>query len=192
MACLTLRTGADAGAHPDDSALPHTDVQSCSRRTAPLVGLGTVNSPASPTRTWLSPQVSSVLLIILVATVLLCQLPLALASPASPSPDPSSAAFLQVRAAMTAGSSCSGSEGQWNCLTNSWQRCAAGQWSVVMQCAAGTHCTPSGLTNDFTVQADQGSSTTTSTAAAPHFYPGSTGSVFAVALSSLLVVAWAF
>ncbi|KAI1408861.1 hypothetical protein F5Y13DRAFT_171455 [Hypoxylon sp. FL1857] len=52
---------------------------------------------------------------------------------------------------MSAGSSCSGSEGQWNCLTNQWQRCASGQWSVVMDCAAGTICTPSGLTYDFFV-----------------------------------------
>ncbi|KAI1660024.1 hypothetical protein F4813DRAFT_350710 [Daldinia decipiens] len=53
---------------------------------------------------------------------------------------------------MSEGSSCEGSEGQWNCLTNQWQRCAAGQWSVVMDCAAGTICTPAGLTNDFFVQ----------------------------------------
>ncbi|KAI1142955.1 hypothetical protein F5Y05DRAFT_408411 [Hypoxylon sp. FL0543] len=52
---------------------------------------------------------------------------------------------------MSAGSSCSGSEGQWNCLTNQWQRCASGQWSVVVDCAAGTICTPSGLTYDFFV-----------------------------------------
>ncbi|OTA69365.1 hypothetical protein K449DRAFT_384296 [Hypoxylon sp. EC38] len=51
---------------------------------------------------------------------------------------------------MTAGTSCD-SEGQWNCLTNQWQRCASGQWSAVMDCAAGTICTPSGLTNDFFV-----------------------------------------
>ena len=50
------------------------------------------------------------------------------------------------------GSSCPGSEGQWNCMTSSWQRCAAGRWSVVMQCAAGTVCVPAGLTSDFKVQ----------------------------------------
>ncbi|KAI0843106.1 hypothetical protein F5Y06DRAFT_81140 [Hypoxylon sp. FL0890] len=55
------------------------------------------------------------------------------------------------RRQMSAGSSCSGSEGQWNCLTNQWQRCASGQWSPVMDCAAGTICTPSGLTYDFFV-----------------------------------------
>ncbi|KAI1098215.1 hypothetical protein F4804DRAFT_133249 [Jackrogersella minutella] len=53
---------------------------------------------------------------------------------------------------MSSGSSCDGSEGQWNCLTNQWQRCASGQWSVVMDCAVGTMCTPSGLTYDFAVQ----------------------------------------
>lgn len=52
----------------------------------------------------------------------------------------------------TPGSSCPGSEGQWNCMTDSWQRCAAGKWSVVMQCAAGTACAPAGLTYDFKVQ----------------------------------------
>lgn len=50
-----------------------------------------------------------------------------------------------------AGSSCS-SEGQWNCMGTSWQRCAAGQWSVVMQCAENTQCTPSGLSYDFAVE----------------------------------------
>ncbi|KAJ9131972.1 hypothetical protein NKR19_g9444 [Coniochaeta hoffmannii] len=50
------------------------------------------------------------------------------------------------------GSDCPGSEGQWNCMTTSWQRCAAGKWSVPMQCAAGTACVPAGLTYDFKVQ----------------------------------------
>lgn len=59
---------------------------------------------------------------------------------------------LVQRDQQTPGSSCPGSEGQWNCMTNSWQRCAAGKWSVVMQCAAGTACTPAGLTYDFKVQ----------------------------------------
>ncbi|XXG94484.1 hypothetical protein Hte_000741 [Hypoxylon texense] len=53
---------------------------------------------------------------------------------------------------MSEGSSCEGSEGQWNCLTDQWQRCAAGRWSVVMDCAEGTICSPSGLTYDFAVQ----------------------------------------
>lgn len=59
---------------------------------------------------------------------------------------------LPHRDQQTPGLSCPGSEGQWNCMTNSWQRCAAGRWSLVMQCAAGTACVPSGLTYDFKVQ----------------------------------------
>lgn len=39
-------------------------------------------------------------------------------------------------------------------MTNSFQRCASGQWSAVMNCAAGTICTPSGLTVEFRVQHD--------------------------------------
>ena len=62
---------------------------------------------------------------------------------------------------MTSGTSCSGQEGKWYCLTNSWQRCAAGQWSVVMQCAEGTVCTPYGLTDDFKVEFSAGYGGTT-------------------------------
>ncbi|KAI0396727.1 hypothetical protein F5Y17DRAFT_455795 [Xylariaceae sp. FL0594] len=49
------------------------------------------------------------------------------------------------------GSSCAGSEGQWNCMTSSFQRCGSGQWSVVEQCATGTICSPTGLTYEFHV-----------------------------------------
>ncbi|KAJ2901542.1 hypothetical protein MKZ38_001675 [Zalerion maritima] len=66
-----------------------------------------------------------------------------------------------------AGSSCS-EEGQWNCMTNSWQRCAAAVWSVTMPCADGTTCSPSGLTYDFAVNGDDdvsGSSTATTSGA---------------------------
>ncbi|KAF3009220.1 hypothetical protein E8E14_008173 [Neopestalotiopsis sp. 37M] len=52
---------------------------------------------------------------------------------------------------MQAGASCS-NEGQWYCMGTSWQRCAAGQWSVVIQCAENTQCTPSGLSYDFAVE----------------------------------------
>lgn len=41
---------------------------------------------------------------------------------------------------MAVGSSCSTSEGEWNCMTTSFQRCASGQWSVVMNTADGTIC----------------------------------------------------
>ncbi|KAI0378800.1 hypothetical protein F5Y04DRAFT_261065 [Hypomontagnella monticulosa] len=108
---------------------------------------------------------------VILMAILLVLLPVALASP-SLSPPSSSLAGLSSRLEiesikntinshestviekrqMSAGSSCDGSEGQWNCLTNQWQRCASGQWSVVMDCAAGTMCTPSGLTYDFAVQ----------------------------------------
>lgn len=54
--------------------------------------------------------------------------------------------------AMSAGSDCGGSEGQWNCMTNSWQRCAAGRWSEEIHCAAGTVCRPSGQTYEFHVE----------------------------------------
>ncbi|UNI21131.1 hypothetical protein JDV02_007147 [Purpureocillium takamizusanense] len=57
------------------------------------------------------------------------------------------------RRAEAVGSVCS-SEGQWNCMTSSWQRCAAGRWSEVVNCAKGTVCAPAGLTDDFHVQHD--------------------------------------
>jgi hypothetical protein len=46
-----------------------------------------------------------------------------------------------------------GSEGQWNCMTDRWQRCASGKWSVIMRMSTGTVCVPEGLTNDFRTQA---------------------------------------
>ncbi|KAI1739296.1 hypothetical protein F4680DRAFT_449042 [Xylaria scruposa] len=58
---------------------------------------------------------------------------------------------LERRQGMTVGSSCAGSEGQWNCMTSSFQRCGSGQWSEVQQCALGTQCSPSGLTYQFHV-----------------------------------------
>lgn len=57
------------------------------------------------------------------------------------------------RRAEAAGSGCS-PEGQWNCMTTSWQRCASGVWSVEMQMAAGTRCAPSGFTEDFRTEHD--------------------------------------
>lgn len=59
---------------------------------------------------------------------------------------------LQARE-QSAGAACS-DEGQWNCMTSSWQRCAAGRWSVTMPCAKGTTCYPAGLTHDFRIQHD--------------------------------------
>ncbi|KAF4962653.1 hypothetical protein FSARC_9214 [Fusarium sarcochroum] len=46
------------------------------------------------------------------------------------------------------GSGCS-TEGQWHCMTNSFQRCANGQWSVKMAMAEGTKCVPAGYTDDY-------------------------------------------
>lgn len=59
-----------------------------------------------------------------------------------------------VRRAEEVGSACD-SEGQWNCMTSSWQRCASGQWSEEIQCAAGTRCTPSGKADTFAVEYDE-------------------------------------
>ncbi|XP_044724733.1 uncharacterized protein HRG_02629 [Hirsutella rhossiliensis] len=58
-----------------------------------------------------------------------------------------------ARRAEAEGSSCS-PEGQWNCITNTWQRCAGGRWSVVMDSAAGTVCRPAGQTSDFRIEHD--------------------------------------
>ncbi|KAK1771456.1 hypothetical protein QBC33DRAFT_591748 [Phialemonium atrogriseum] len=52
----------------------------------------------------------------------------------------------------TPGSDCAGSEGLWDCMTDSWQRCASGRWSEVMQCAAGTECAPAGQSYEFEVR----------------------------------------
>lgn len=43
-------------------------------------------------------------------------------------------------------------EGEWNCLTGgaSYQRCASGQWSVVMEMATGVTCTP-GMSDSFSM-----------------------------------------
>ncbi|CAM1504127.1 Fc.00g017180.m01.CDS01 [Cosmosporella sp. VM-42] len=53
--------------------------------------------------------------------------------------------------AQTAGTACS-PEGQWNCIGGSqFQRCASGQWSVVMSMAAGTTCSSSSGSMAFVV-----------------------------------------
>lgn len=51
------------------------------------------------------------------------------------------------------GADCS-PEGQWNCMPDTWQRCAAGKWSQVMDLAEGTICTPEGLTENITIEHD--------------------------------------
>ncbi|TLS25889.1 hypothetical protein PpBr36_07880 [Pyricularia pennisetigena] len=62
----------------------------------------------------------------------------------------------QQRQQQSVGSTCDGSEGQWNCMTTSWQRCAAGRWSVVVDAADGTTCHPGGLTWDFAIEDGRG------------------------------------
>jgi hypothetical protein len=69
-------------------------------------------------------------------------------SPASAKPAPTMQILIQ-RA--TVGQDCTGSEGMWNCMSNSFQRCASGRWSEVMQCAAGTQCSPSGTGYQFNI-----------------------------------------
>lgn len=58
-----------------------------------------------------------------------------------------------VRRDEPVGGSCS-PEGQWNCMPDTWQRCAAGQWSEVMHLADGTRCTPEGLTEEVDIEHD--------------------------------------
>ncbi|KAL6869289.1 hypothetical protein ACO1O0_000613 [Amphichorda felina] len=57
------------------------------------------------------------------------------------------------RRAQAEGSECS-PEGQWNCMPDSWQRCASGRWSPAMDLAEGTACTPQGLVDDVTIEHD--------------------------------------
>ncbi|KAJ4312226.1 hypothetical protein N0V84_010034 [Fusarium piperis] len=59
-----------------------------------------------------------------------------------------------VRRAEEAGSGCS-TEGQWHCMTNSFQRCASGHWSVEMAMSEGTKCTPAGYTDDYNFQIER-------------------------------------
>ncbi|KAL6892300.1 hypothetical protein GGI43DRAFT_190939 [Trichoderma evansii] len=65
-------------------------------------------------------------------------------SPSSPSSASSpSTSPVPANSSTATGSKCS-TEGQWNCLSDgkSFQRCAAGFWSVSMPVAAGTSCKP--------------------------------------------------
>lgn len=49
-----------------------------------------------------------------------------------------------------AGSVCT-DEGEWNCLTTCWQRCASGVWSDTMALAEGSVCAPAGLSYSMTL-----------------------------------------
>jgi len=64
-------------------------------------------------------------------------------------PETTTSALLVKR--ISVGQDCTGSEGMWNCMTNSFQRCASGRWSEVMQCSAGTQCSPVGTGYQFNV-----------------------------------------
>ena len=55
------------------------------------------------------------------------------------------------------GAPCS-SEGQWLCSGSSYQRCACGQWSVLMPLAQGTSCALYGIGGDTSVNGGGGSS----------------------------------
>lgn len=50
---------------------------------------------------------------------------------------------------MEVGSLFRGLEGEWNCMVTAFQRCASGQWSIVLNTAHGTVCQPEGFTHDF-------------------------------------------
>lgn len=72
----------------------------------------------------------------------------------SPASSPGSAPTTAPGSSTThpAGQKCT-QEGLWNCVDGlSFQRCASGQWSVVMQLAAGVGCAK-GESNDFPVSA---------------------------------------
>ncbi|KAI0482941.1 hypothetical protein GGR56DRAFT_214948 [Xylariaceae sp. FL0804] len=136
-------------------------------------------SSSSSSSSWSFPPL--LLLPVALALPLLPAAALASASaPASPGRDApalrplsggtaGSSSGVVVRREETPGSSCTGSEGQWNCMTDSFQRCAAGQWSVAQDCAAGTVCSPSGLTYDFHVEfsSSSGSGSSTTSGAVP-------------------------
>ncbi|CAK7202596.1 hypothetical protein SEUCBS139899_005321 [Sporothrix eucalyptigena] len=64
---------------------------------------------------------------------------------------------------MQPGSICT-AEGQWNCLTTCWQRCASGIWSDTMALSPGTACTPAGLSYDMQVVGSNGVSLSSSMA----------------------------
>ncbi|KAI1311383.1 hypothetical protein F5Y03DRAFT_410525 [Xylaria venustula] len=97
---------------------------------------------------------------------------------------------------ITPGTPCAGSEGLWNCMGTSFQRCGSGRWSAVQSCALGTRCKPVGLTFQFHVNFADGS-TTPSPTLAPTPFPTTTTTTAATSsaerggvgsLSGLLVV----
>ncbi|CAK7218533.1 hypothetical protein SBRCBS47491_003537 [Sporothrix bragantina] len=63
--------------------------------------------------------------------------------------------------AIQPGSVCT-AEGQWNCLTTCWQRCASGIWSDTMALSPGTACIPAGLSYDMQIVDSDGMSVSSS------------------------------
>ncbi|KUJ06746.1 uncharacterized protein LY89DRAFT_536991, partial [Mollisia scopiformis] len=69
------------------------------------------------------------------------------ASSAAPASTGSSSSTTGTGSAIAAGTACT-TEGEWNCIGGtSYQQCASGTWSVVMELAAGTSCTAGESTN---------------------------------------------
>ncbi|KAK7952144.1 uncharacterized protein PG986_007872 [Apiospora aurea] len=115
-------------------------------------------------------RVSSILLVILY-----CVIPFAAAVSIGANGTLSQTAFSELaKRDYDPGSDCS-QEGQWNCMGDSWQRCAAGHWSSVVKCAPGTHCTPNGLSDDMDVENTTDSSSGSSSDPSSDS-PGSTSS----------------
>lgn len=81
-------------------------------------------------------------LLSLVVLGLQCLVPQALGLEVLPRP-----AQIVARGEMKVGSACS-DEGQWNCMGDSWQRCAAGVWTKTVPTADNIRCSPVGLADD--------------------------------------------
>ncbi len=76
----------------------------------------------------------------------------AAASVVASSSSPASTGTTGTGTAIAVGTACT-TEGEWNCIGGtSFQRCASGQWSAVMEVSAGTTCT-SGESADLAVSA---------------------------------------
>jgi hypothetical protein len=92
--------------------------------------------------------------------------------------------------AEAAGSECP-TEGQWNCMTTSWQRCASGVWSLEMAMAQGTRCSPAGFTDDFHIEHD-GSSNGNGGNGASQALKSGAGHASMVALCMVAALMWAY
>jgi hypothetical protein len=128
--------------------------------------------------------------------MLLIIYPVACSAAATPTEEPLATPTIEIRASTptspyTPGSACTDSEGEWNCMTNWWQRCASAKWSVVMACADGTACTPAGLTYDFKVQfANQVGSGSSATSSMETMRRASLNLVVLAAIFSVILAGW--